>query len=38
MVDTNFAKGYDVLTGGVDVNNPSALGFLANLKETRKVM
>ena len=23
MVDTNFAEGYDVLTGGVDVNNPS---------------
>jgi hypothetical protein len=23
MVDTNFAEGYDVLTGGVDMNNPS---------------
>jgi hypothetical protein len=23
MVDTNFAEGYDVLTGDVDVNNPS---------------
>jgi hypothetical protein len=23
MVDTNFADGYDVLTGDVDVNNPS---------------
>jgi hypothetical protein len=23
MVDTNFAEGYDVLTGGVDVKNPS---------------
>jgi hypothetical protein len=23
MVDTNFAEGYNVLTGGVDVNNPS---------------
>jgi hypothetical protein len=23
MVDTNFAEGYDVLTGGVDANNPS---------------
>ncbi len=23
MVDTNFAEGYNVLTGGVDANNPS---------------
>jgi hypothetical protein len=23
MVDANFAEGYDVLTGGVEVNNPS---------------
>jgi hypothetical protein len=23
MVDTNFAEGYDVLTRGVDVHNPS---------------
>jgi hypothetical protein len=23
MVDTNFAEGYNVLTGGVDINNPS---------------
>jgi hypothetical protein len=23
MVDTNFADGYDVLIGDVDVNNPS---------------
>jgi hypothetical protein len=23
MVDTNFADGYDVLTGDIDVNNPT---------------
>ncbi len=23
MVDTNFAEGYNVLTGDVDANNPS---------------
>jgi hypothetical protein len=23
LVDTNFADGYDVLTGDLDVNNPS---------------